>query len=77
MREDVEPMLQVKTALVDVPVDIPEQEIDQCCAEYTGEDERDDEVGSRHGTLWRNNVNGSRHTTRVNNTGKKARNEWK
>jgi hypothetical protein len=48
-KESMEPVIKVKTALVNVTVDIPKEEIDQCGAEDTGKDERDDEVGSSHG----------------------------
>jgi hypothetical protein len=47
-KADVEPMLEVKTASVNVAMDIPEGEIDQRCTKHAGKDQCDNEVGSRH-----------------------------
>ena len=42
-------MFEFVAALVDVAVNVPETKINECCAEDTGENEGDYEVGRCHG----------------------------
>jgi len=43
-------MLEFVAALVDVAMDVPETEVDECGAEDAGEDEGDYEVSRCHGS---------------------------
>jgi len=79
----METMLEFVTALVDVAMNVPETEIDECGAEDTGENKCDDEVSRRHG--WELNINCkaqasqqllSRETTQVKQSKEKRRHDF-
>ena len=46
----MEPTLEFVAALVDVAVDVPETEVDECSAEDTSKNEGDYEISRRHGS---------------------------